>query len=226
MGRWIYLSYPLSPDTPAYGGEDSLKISHGKSMVKGDSCNTSYWSLSNHLGTHIDCPRHFVGNSKSVDNYSPGFWVFHCPQILDISPTKPGSLIGPHDIKMDGVSKECDLLLIKTNFCSMRDREVYWRKNPGIEPDVAPFLRENLLNLRVFGFDFISLSSFAHREIGRNAHRAFLDHPNPILPLEDVNLSQLDAGTRLETVIISPLVIESADAAACTVFAKVLEERG
>jgi len=158
---------------------------------------------------------------KTADNYSAGFWVFQSPQILDISPVKPGNLISPPVIRIDAISMVCDLLLIKTNFCSMRDREVYWRENPGIDSEIAPFSRENLPNLRVLGFDFISLSSFARRDIGKNAHRVFLDHSSPILPLEDVNLSQLNMGPKLKTVIVSPQVIEGADASPCTVLAQI-----
>lgn len=224
VGKWIYLSYPLSPDTPAYGGEDFLKFRHGKSMTKGDSCNTSYWILPSHLGTHIDFPRHFVSNGMTANEYPCEFWIFQTPCILHVFPVEPGTLIGPQNLELAGVDKDADLLLLKTNFGKRRNERVYWEENPGIEPDMASFLRENLPNLRVLGFDFISLSSFAHRELGRNAHRAFLDHPNAILPLEDVNLSRLDTRIRLETVIVSPLIIESADAVPCTVFAQISDE--
>lgn len=221
--KWIYLSYPLSPDTPAYGDSDSLEISHEKSMIKGDLCNTSFWSLSNHFGTHIDFPKHFVDNGKTADEYPADFWFFLTPQFIDISPVEPASIIGPEEINFENVSKDVDLLFIKTNFCRKRDKQIYWQKNPGFDWGLADYLREVFPNLKVLGFDCISLSSFAHREIGRKAHQAFLDHHRPILPLEDVDLSQLNSKTKLNTVIIAPLVVQNADAAPCTVLAEIIK---
>lgn len=223
MGKWIYLSYPLSPDMPAYGGEESLKINHIKSMAKGDSCNTSCWSLSNHLGTHIDFPRHFVRAGKTSSDYGPEFWIFYFPFILDISPVKPGSIIESEAVNLDAVPTNIDMLVIRTGFCSLRKKDIYWKKNPGFAPSLAVFLHEHFSHLRVFGFDSISLSSFVHREIGHEAHKTFLDHHRPILLLEDMDLCIVDNTMKLKQVIVAPLRVEGADGAPCTVFANIIE---
>ena len=223
MSKWIYLSYSLNRETPAYGGGDSLKVQHEKSMETGDSCNTSYWSLSNHLGTHIDFPRHFVQAGKTSGDYSPEFWIFHSPFILDISPIESGVIIEPESVDMNTVPDNTDLLVIKTGFCYLREKDIYWGNNPGFAPVLAFFLRKHFPHLRVFGFDSISLSSFAHRETGHEAHKAFLDHPNPILLLEDMDLSIVDSGIKLKQIIVSPLRVEGADGAPCTVFAEIVE---
>jgi len=118
----------------------------------------------------------------------------------------------------DAVPNTIDMLVIKTGFCRLREKDIYWKKNPGFTPGLATFLRERFPHLRVFGFDLISLSSFAHMEAGHEAHKAFLDHPNPILLLEDMDLSIIDNNVKLKQVIVSPLVVEDADGAPCTVF--------
>jgi len=222
MSKWIYLSYPLSPKTPAYGGGDSLKIQHEKSIEKRDSCNTSYWSLSNHLGTHIDFPSHFVRTGKTSSDYQPEFWIFHSPFILDISTVEPDHIIEPESLNVDAVPDNIDMLIIKTGFCRMRDKEDYWRRNPGFAPDLAPLLRERFPHLRTLGFDLISLSSFAHRKIGQEAHKAFLDHSRPILLLEDMDLFIIDNNMKLKQVIVSPVRVEGSDGAPCTVFANII----
>jgi kynurenine formamidase len=73
------------------------------------------------------------------------------------------------------------------------------------------------------GLDSISLSSFTHRETGHEAHKAFLDHPNPILLLEDMDLSAIDNSVKLKQVIVSPLRVEDADGTLCTVFANIVK---
>ena len=223
MSKWIYLSYPLNCKTPAYGGEDSLKIQGKKRMEKGDSCNTQYWSLSNHLGTHIDFPRHFFCDGKTSSDYPPEFWIFFSPFIIDISPVEPGLIIQPEDVPLNGVPENMDMLIIKTGFSLLRDKDIYYKKNPGFAPGFAVFLRDHFPHLRVFGFDSISLSSFAHREIGHEAHRAFLDHSHPILLLEDMDLSVIDNSFKLKQIIVSPLLVENADGAPCTIFADVVK---
>jgi len=126
-------------------------------------------------------------------------------------------------VKFAGAPENTDLLIIKTGFSLLRQEEAYWKNNPGFAPELAAFFREHLPHLRMLGFDSISLSSFAHRETGREAHKAFLDHPRPVLLLEDMNLSMVDGRFWLKRVIVSPLRVEDADASPCTVFAEVIE---
>ena len=61
---------------------------------------------------------------------------------------------------------------------------------------MAFFPRERCPHLRVFGFDSISLSSFAHTKIEQGAHKAFFDHSR-ILLLEDMDLSIVDNSLKL-----------------------------
>ena len=174
------------------------------------------------MGTHIDFPRHFVQAGKTSSDYHPEFWNFHFPFIIDISPVDPGVIIEPEAVDIDAVPNNIDMLMIKTGFYCLREKDIYWANNPGFAPDMAVFLRKRFPCLRVFGFDSISLSSFAHRETGREAHKAFLDHSNPILLLEDMDLSAIDNSTKLKRIIVSPLLVEDADGAPCTVFANIV----
>jgi kynurenine formamidase len=223
MSKWIYLSYPLNRITPAYGGGDTIKIRQEKNMETGASCNTQHWSSSNHLGTHIDFPKHFARGGATSSSYNPGFWIFDAPFILEISTVEPGVIIEPEALEMDIVPDDTDILIIKTGFCHLRDKDIYWKNNPGFDPAFAIFLRKSFPHLRVLGFDSISLSSFAHRKTGREAHKSFLDHYNPILLLEDMDLTLIGNGTKLNQIIVSPLLVEGADASPSTVFASVLE---
>ena len=112
-------------------------------------------------------------------------------------------------------------VLIKTGFWRYRGEEIYWQNNPGFAPDLADYLRENCPQLRVLGFDTISLSSYSDRPLGRIAHKAFLEGENPILPLEDMNLSQVGEGTKFDKVFIAPLQVEKTNGSPCNVIAEV-----
>ncbi len=219
--EWILLSHLLHPDAPAYGGHQAFFDEPDKEMVKGDSCNTRQWKMSNHAGTHIDAPRHFSIDGKTIDRYPPNFWIFSRPFVLMVNGVEPGQILNDEDMDLASIPSDTNFLIIKTGFGVFRDSPIYWQKNPGLHPDLAEEFRHLFPDLRVVGFDFISVSSFADRELGRRAHKAFLDHTRPLLLLEDMDLSVNYDEKRVNQVVVSPLHVKGADAAPCTVLAEV-----
>ncbi len=95
---------------------------------------------------------------------------------------------------------------------------MYSCDNPGIHPEVGGYLRELFPRIRAIGIDWISISPYQNRELGREAHRAFFDQEgrnNPVLLIEDMDLSNDLKG--LTEVWASPLRVERVDSAPCTV---------
>ena len=219
----INLTYPLCNDTPVYGGGESPAIKPGKRILGGDSCNTLEISLTSHTGTHIDLPAHFDATGKTLTDYPAGFWFSEKIECMLMDKKFcAGELIGIAQIKkmMKGaVRNDVEAILLKTGFCEKRESEIYWKEPPGIDPKLPDFLRGRFPMLRFFGMDLISVSSFANREAGRQAHKAFLKHSRPILPIEDMNLCSLPE--TLSNMLIAPLYIKDADGASCTIFANI-----
>lgn len=215
-GVWLRLSHVLSHDTPAFGGGDGLAVNSVRSMDRGDTCNAAHLSLSNHLGSHVDAPRHFLADGKAVGDYAVGDWFFYKPLLVDM-PAEEGEILGIS--RFDEVLKGCgdaDILLVRTGFELLRGQDEYWAASPAFEPDVAPFLSKRLPSLRAIGLDTISLASCQHRELGRKAHQEFLGAGLRIF--EDLALAELVMGS-LQMVIGFPLLFDNADAAPCTVAA-------
>jgi kynurenine formamidase len=223
QGKWLFLSHPLDAATPAYGSGMGLSVTVERSMVRGDCCNATRWDLSAHLGSHVDLPRHFSPDGPSVDAYPAGFWIFGRIALLVTAEVSPETILGWDEIGGKSLPDDIELLLIRTGWSGHRSERVYREANPGLAPQLADQLRERCPDLRAVGFDFISVSSFASRELGREAHRAFLDHRRPLLLLEDLDLSGIDGATTLRQVIVAPLRVAGADGAPCTVFAEVVE---
>ncbi len=219
--NWMYLSYLLKPDAPAYGGTQAFFDEPDKEIVKGDSCNTRLWRMSNHMGTHIDFPRHFSTDGNVLDVYPADFWISFKIAVIILKEVQPGQILTVDDLELSRITSDTEFLLIKTGFCNLREKEVYWQKNPGLHPNLAQSLRKNLPGLKIIGFDFISVSSFSHRQLGREAHKSFLDDPNPILLLEDLDLKGIDINVKIMKMIIAPIRVKKSDAAPCTVFAEV-----
>lgn len=221
--RRIYLSYFLGADTPFYGGDETFQIESVRSMTAGDVCNASRWSFLNHAGTHIDLPRHFSIDGKSLQEYPPDYWIFSKVALVDVSGCLPVSVVGPELLEEIQLSLDIELLLIKTGIGTFRGTATYWQAGPVFRPELAAYLRSRLRSLRAIGFDAISVSSWTDRIAGRNAHRSFLGGEAPILLIEDVNLTPLDASQQIFKVTVAPLLVREADAAPCTIIAEVAE---
>lgn len=221
-GSVIFLSFPLNADTPAYGDGSRLSVRAVNRIHNGDSCNTSEWTIPNHLGTHIDAPRHFDAEGMTIDQYAPEFWVCDRIGLADVSPIQPGELISTQQIPFDELHRDIDMLLIKTDFTRYRRQDIYWSTNPGLEPDLADELRRAFPDLKLIGYDAISLSSFANRDVGRLAHRAFLANARPLPVIEDMNLSGVQSDTVVKRIWVAPLIVDGADGAPCTVLAEVI----
>jgi len=221
MKKWVFLSHQINEKTPFYGNGQSFQSKVINSMQKGDSCNSEKWFFSNHTGTHIDCPFHFSINGKKINDYPPDFWIFFKTHCVDISPVSPGTIIDIHQLPLIKIPSDTELLLIKSGFCYHRNESMYWNQNPGLSPDLFSIFRKNFKSLRAIGFDMISISSWQNRQLGRIAHKAFLDTENPILLIEDMELSAIKSETVLEQVIVSPLVIQDADASPCTIIGRI-----
>lgn len=221
---WIYLSHRLDQATPLYGG-GGVAIERIRRLDDGDTANASALRLPAHAGTHLDAPHHFDAEGKSLDDFPAGFWRCVRPWLIDC-PAQPGEILGLARLgeALEAVPPETDLLLLRTGFEAWRDKDpqTYAARGPGLAPEIADWLRRRR-QLKILGFDFISVSSFMHREAGRQAHRAFLcAHDSgsaPILLLEDMALARMP-GLPAEVWVV-PLRFERADGAPVTVLASV-----
>jgi len=217
--KTIYLSHTLSEETVGYGGKREFRATQTLSISKGNSCNQSEWQFSNHIGTHIDAPFHFSNQGLTLDQYPADFWIFNSPQlcVLDVAASE---IIGVGSW-CEEITPQTDLLLLKTGFEAKRESQDYWAHNPGLSPELGKWLRQHRLNLRLVGLDFISVTSYDHRPLGKIAHHAFLHESNPGRPLlvvEDMKLSELAGNPN--RVLIAPLRVKSSDGGPVTVLAE------
>lgn len=226
---WISLNHVLNESTPMYGNATGFKRSVVRDFVYGDLSRNSDLSFPAHIGTHVDAPAHFDEKGMYLEEFESEFWVCRNIKLLDI-PVSEGFIFTVENLKshMENIPGDTEMLLFRTGFEKIRlnNTDRYIKKNPGFHPDVGIWLRKNM-NLKFIGFDFISLTSYTNRELGRLAHRAFLslmpdgesDSPgNPILILEDMSLQNIVKP--LEQVIVAPLMFSRADGSPVTVYAR------
>lgn len=219
----IYLSHFIDQYSPVYGNGRGFQDEQLKSTKVGDTANTQLWRFPNHLGTHIDLPRHFYTEGRALDDFGASF--FSCKNIayVDMSSLiRPGMLIGSEFFSDLCLDSSVEAMIVKTGFGAYRKDDIYWKENPGFDSGLADYLRERFKNIRFFGFDSISLTSYKWRDKGKVVHKEFLKDDYPIIPIEDMNLDKLGQKSMIQNMIISPLLVNGADGTPVTVLAEVL----
>ncbi len=212
---WIWLSHITSNETPAYGGSSAFSSTPVKQMCCGDSCNTVELSLSNHIGSHVDAPRHFIADARTITDYSVTDWIFEKPLLIDIPPEQAQVIEPDHlDSVMPGNVDDADLVLLRTFDPEARSSDTYYKSQPGFSPDLCEYLVSKFDSFNAIGLNAISISSFLHRDIGRLAHQAFLG--NDIRIFEDLALSNIPSTAQLNKVIALPFRYQDADGSPVT----------
>lgn len=221
--RYRLLSYPISSATPIYGSNPGLKIIPHRRIANGDSSNGTVISLHNHTGTHVDAPKHFIDDGRPISDYSPDELIFKRPLIADC-PKSGAALVMPADLNyISHLFQSIDCLFLRTGFGKFRREEKYRTHNPGIAPGTIQWIRKEFPNIRCIGIDSISISSFQHRNSGREAHKLAFVKTNgmgePLLVIEDMKLGRIK---NLIEVIVIPWQVQDLDSAPCSVLAVVI----
>lgn len=223
MKKMIFMSYPLTESTPSYGNRDKLTISVKSEIINGLGANTSILNFSNnHLGTHMDTPYHFIENGKKTLDYTADEFYFDNTFIIE-KLCSEGVLITLTQEELDAVPSEINFLIIKTGYCKYRSIEKYHNDNPGLESSLASILKNRFPMLRAVGFDFISLTSWNHREHGRLSHQSFLGEPNNFLIIEDMDLNGVDKNTKINSLVLAPLRTVDGNGGPVTIIADINE---
>jgi len=214
----IYLSYLLDENTPTYGNRNKFVAEKKSDIAQGDIANDTSIATTVHIGTHIDMPYHFYEEGQTIEDFDADFWLFTRPLFIEIRQNEPiikEKLIEELN-KVNDIGY--DILIVKTGLCHERQQEKYWKNNYGFHPDVYGYLVEKFLNIRVIGFDSISVSSWSNRMLGREAHKRFLNPLKPILLLEDMDLRECTKSNSLKKILVAPIRIVQCDGLPCSVF--------
>jgi len=216
--QYIYLSYFLDDRTPLYGGGKGISIQPERSIIAGDTANTKQISFNNHSGTHIDFPNHFFQDGLTSESYDASFWVFTNPYLFT-KEVNADQIIHFTANEIASIPPDIDFLIYKTGFGQYRAEDKYWKNNPGFAPEVSDLLRTNFPNLRAIGMDFISVTAYQHRELGRIAHWAFLGGSRPILLIEDMDVRQLSSQPK--SIVCAPILLKGVDGAPVNIIASI-----
>jgi kynurenine formamidase len=164
------LSQPLNQECSFWPYYPPFEVKYIKRKAE-HGVNAQYIQTSNHMGTHLDAPRHFVTGGMTIDEV-PVEWLCGPGVVVDLSNEMDElSLYTPKMIEERIEVKNGDLLFLHTGwhkyaqFGSEPDEEKYIHRHPGAHPDMVPWLLEK--GVHIWGVDCISTDHPMNLPIGR-----------------------------------------------------------
>ena len=179
MQKIFDLSQPLNQDCSFWPFYPPFEVKYFKRKSE-HGVNAQYIQTSNHMGTHLDAPRHFVTNGKTIDQL-PLEWLWGPGVIVDLSDALDELDIFTPDMIEERVEvRDGDILFIHTgwhkySFLSPEgDEEKYIHRHPGPHHSIVPWLIEK--KIHVWGVDMISTDHPMNLPIGRFLGKGGLEH--------------------------------------------------
>lgn len=193
--KFLDISLPLEAGMVVWPGDVGFarRESRGSAIV-------SVLRLSSHHGTHIDAPRHFLFNSKTVDRIALSKLI-GAAQVLEV---RSQNLIEVADLKAAALRPH-DKILFKT-----RNAQLYLKKH--FDPNyvslslaAARYLARKKIDL--VGIDYYGIE--AKNTPGHPVHKVLMRAG--IVIVEGLNLAKVKAGKY--NLAVLPLMIKAGDAA-------------
>ncbi len=164
------LSQPLNQDAPFWPYYPPFEVKYIKRKAE-HGVNAQYIMTSNHMGTHLDAPRHFVTGGMTIDQiplewlYGPGVIVNLSDEIDELD------LYTPKMIEDRVEVREGDILILHTGwhkyaqFGETPDEEKYIHVHPGAHRDMVGWLLKK--KIHIWGVDCVSTDHPMDLPIGR-----------------------------------------------------------
>jgi arylformamidase len=194
------ISVSLSSDTPVFPGQSRFDKQFILSLAKGERANISEFTLTSHMGTHVDSPNHFIEGMDTIDRI-PFNTIMGRARVFEM---KVAEKIDAPDVQSLEMEPKGIVLFKTRNSALWADRD--FRKDyVYLTKGAAEILRDR--DVAAVGLDYIIPDEFENLE--RPVHHV-LFRKNIIL-LEGLDLSHVPAGDYF--LICLPLKIKEGDGA-------------
>ena len=180
--KYIDITSPIFNQMKKYPGDPQVKLFNFKSLKKGDSCNLLQLNFGSHTATHIDAPRHIIGDATTVDR------IRIKDLICDVIVMNIGEIA-----KKKYSRKDCEGILLK---CA--------GKKSGLSIGEAKILAKN--KFKVVGIEGMSIEEDSKNKL-HPVHRLLLSGGTIII--DGLNLKKVKTG--YYKLICLPLKIRNGD---------------
>lgn len=211
MKKIIDLTVPIS-----YHWRSPFESKKIKSFEFGDGAEVTKFTLATHWFTHIDAPKHWSAEGKTLDDFPLEYYIGDA-LMLDFSFVEPNQSITADMLELKFEKyPSCERVFLRTDWPRRVpwDNISHWDTAPYISEDGAFYLRDK--QLKIIGFDFPQ--DYAIRELKeKTEHEVYMpvhDHvlKNNTLMIEYLtNLWEIPEG--IFQCIALPLKLKEADGA-------------
>jgi len=187
-GNWIDVTVPLKEGMVIWPGDVTIKIERRRSMDRGDAANNSAISLGVHTGTHMDAPKHFIKDGKSIDKL-PLETSVGLARVIEI---KDKISIKPDELRLHNIKKGERLLFKTVNSPQCWQTDDFVNDFVYITRDAAQFLVD--AGVILIGVDYLSVGSPMDPEktMRPDTHQILLGAG--LYLIEGLNLTAVKAG--------------------------------
>jgi kynurenine formamidase len=213
MSEIIDLTHVWHDQMPSFPGDLLPRIQDQQAGIQ-EYCAVQSLYCSNHTGTHLDAPRHFLPEGQSVEEVDPSL-LWGRAYVLNLTDKGPGGLIRPEDLQARLPPDRQDLLrlLLYTGWDRRFSGPEFYKDFPVLSLEAAQYLARS--GLRLLGLDTPSPSPIDDPQ--QMIHKVLLQAGVWILEsLKD--LGQLPKGSC--ELVVGPLPLQGASGAPCRVLAK------
>nr|WP_255216093.1 cyclase family protein [Pseudenhygromyxa sp. WMMC2535] len=202
------MSLALTEHTPVFPGDPRPRLRRVAEISRGDPLTVTRLELDCHVGTHVDCPAHFLAEGASLDAYGPGYFCGPA-RVLDLRDVPAGAQISAARIQaaLGGRALAPGLHLLIATQNAARLVAGDFSKLVTLSPEAAEILAQ--ARPRSVGFDHYSLDAADDLEL--RAHRVLAAAGVPTLVALDLSGVEDCAGEWV--LLTSPLPLRGVEAA-------------
>ncbi len=185
---WIDVTVPLKEGMAIWPGDVTIKIERRRSMDRGDAANNSAISMGVHTGTHMDAPKHFIKDGKSIDKL-PLETSVGPARVIEI---KDKVSIKPDELKQHNIKKGERILFKTVNSPRCWQTDTFVNDFVFVTRDAAQFLVD--AGVILVGVDYLSVGSPMDPEktMRPDTHQILLGAG--LYLIEGLNLTAVKAG--------------------------------
>lgn len=149
------LTLEIHNDSTIFPGDPKVNLTAFQSIKHGDVCNITNLNLGSHTGTHIDAPKHFYDEGKTID-LIPFTSLIGKVKLFDLSYVNNNKICREDLDKLD--IEENDIVFIKTTNSQLYNELKFSKEYVYLDSSAAKYLAKK--KIATLGFDYFSVEKY------------------------------------------------------------------
>lgn len=181
------ISLTITNEMITWPGDMPPNFSFGQNgnMDNGDECNISNINMCVHCGTHVDAPKHFLQDGKTIE-YTSLDKFYGDAKVIELLNVDS---IGKKELETSNLVKD-DIVILKTKNSKYLECNTFNTDFVYITLEGAKYLAE--IGIKTVGIDYISVGGYHADAKNRGVHKVLLS--NNICIIEGLLLYEINQG--------------------------------